>query len=224
VIVVAAVCPHPPLLVPELAAGAAGELDDLRRACDEAVGALATAEAVVAVGGDDHRAWTGFAPFGVEVPAGVDRPVPLSLLVGTWLLRRAGMSAEPVTVDVDAEPQACVRLGERLAADPRRLGLLVLGDGSICRGVRAPGYDDPRAPGYDARVSRALADVDTDSLLALDPELSAELGVAGRAAWQVAAAAVWASGGGWAGRVLYDAAPYGVAYLVATWVAEGAAG
>lgn len=223
-IVVAAVCPHPPLLVPELAAGAAGELDDLRRACDDAVGALAAAEAVVAVGGDDHRAWTGFAPFGVDVPGGVDRPVPLSLLVGVWLLKRAGLSAELVSVDVDAAPQACVRLGERLAADPRRLGLLVLGDGSNCRGVRAPGYDDPRAPVYDARVSRALAEVDTDTLLALDPGLSAELGVAGRAAWQVGAAAVRASGGGWTGRVLYDSAPYGVAYLVATWVAAEAAG
>jgi hypothetical protein len=50
----AAVCPSPPLLVPDLAAGAAGELDELRAACDAAVAALWSARpelvAVVGVG------------------------------------------------------------------------------------------------------------------------------------------------------------------------------
>jgi hypothetical protein len=35
-LVAAAVLPHPPVIVPEIAAGAAHELDDLRLACDEA--------------------------------------------------------------------------------------------------------------------------------------------------------------------------------------------
>ncbi len=46
----AAVCPHPPLLVPEVAAGAAPETDDLRAACRAAVATVAPYETVV-VGG-----------------------------------------------------------------------------------------------------------------------------------------------------------------------------
>ena len=46
-IAAAAVCPHPPLLVPEVAAGAAHELDDLRTACRAAVDTLAGHDVVV---------------------------------------------------------------------------------------------------------------------------------------------------------------------------------
>ena len=42
-LVAAAVCPHPPLLVPEVAGAAAPELDDLRAACDVAVARLLAA-------------------------------------------------------------------------------------------------------------------------------------------------------------------------------------
>jgi hypothetical protein len=219
VIAAAAVCPHPPLLVPELAAGAAAELDDLRAACDQAVRHLVAAatQALVMVG-SDGEAHAGFAPWGVDVPAPPAGLRPLSLLVGDWLLARNGVSgSEPLALPPDAPVAECARLGSKLAADPRRLALLVLGDASRCRGVKAPGYDDPRAQPYDAAVAGALAGADTDALLALDPGLSAELGVAGRAPWQVLAGAVLAGGGAWRGDLLYDAAPYGVAYLVATW-------
>jgi hypothetical protein len=52
VLVAAAVCPHPPLLVPEIAAGAATETEDLSQACRTAVGRLydASAEHLVMVG------------------------------------------------------------------------------------------------------------------------------------------------------------------------------
>ncbi|GAA2458241.1 class III extradiol dioxygenase subunit B-like domain-containing protein [Actinomadura vinacea] len=49
-LIYAAVCPHPPLLVPELAGDAAKELDALRAACGTAVRGLE--EAVRAAGGD----------------------------------------------------------------------------------------------------------------------------------------------------------------------------
>ncbi|NUS24745.1 MAG: hypothetical protein HOV92_11070, partial [Streptomyces sp.] len=42
-LVAAAVCPCPPLLVPEVAAGAAPELDPARAACTDALGVLAAA-------------------------------------------------------------------------------------------------------------------------------------------------------------------------------------
>jgi hypothetical protein len=219
VIAVAAICPHPPLLVPELAAGAAAELDDLRAACDQAVRHLveAGAQALVTVGADG-TSHPDFASWGVNVPAPPGGPRPLSLLIGDWLLARSGVACRESLVVHPAAPAAeCVRLGEHLAADPRRLALLVLGDASRCRGLKAPGYDDPRAQPYDAGVARALAGVDSEALLALDPGLSAELGAAGRSSWQVLAGAVRAGGELWRGDLLYDAAPYGVAYLVATW-------
>lgn len=90
-------------------------------------------------------------------------------------------------------------------------------DGSACRGEKSPGYDDPRALPYDQRVAGALADADLDVLLGLDPVVSAELKAAGRAPWQVLASAARAAGGGWRGELLHDAAPYGVAYFVASW-------
>jgi aromatic ring-opening dioxygenase LigB subunit len=134
------------MIVPQLAAGAAPELDDLRRSCDAAVARLRAA-----------------------------RP---DLVAG-------------------------------------RVALLAMGDGSACRDLKAPGYLDPRAKEYDGAVVKALAAADPAALLALDPALSAELMVAGRAPWQVLAGA--AAGAPMRGEVLYDAAPYGVQYTVAVW-------
>ncbi|PZM92173.1 MAG: hypothetical protein DIU79_12115, partial [Actinobacteria bacterium] len=59
-LVAAAVCPHPPLIVPEVAAGAAGELDELRAACDAALARLIAAGArrLVVVGpGVEERSY-----------------------------------------------------------------------------------------------------------------------------------------------------------------------
>src|SRR5690606_23884604 len=54
-LVAAAVCPCPPLLVPEVAAGAAAELDTARAACRDALGVLAAArpDLLVVVGPAD---------------------------------------------------------------------------------------------------------------------------------------------------------------------------
>ncbi|HET8662429.1 MAG TPA: class III extradiol dioxygenase subunit B-like domain-containing protein [Micromonosporaceae bacterium] len=238
-LVAAAVCPHPPLLVPELAAGAAAELDDLRTACVTAVDRLVgAADRVVVVGGGprtaNHHGRGSFARYGVPrtvLLSGQDQPdgpstaePPLSLLVGFWLLQQAapgpdggGPAVRGQAVAADAAPQACAALGRDLAAVPARVGLLVMGDGSACRGVRSPGYDDPRAEPFDAAVAGALARADVPALLSLDPALARQLQAAGRAPWQVLAGAAQATGGPWRGTVTYQAAPYGVAYLVACW-------
>ena len=92
--VAAAVCPHPPLLVPEIAAGAAAELDDLRAACDAAVTRLLAAQpdviVVVGTGSVTGRTttpcWGTFGPWGVPVevafePPGGHRVTDLSLRV-----------------------------------------------------------------------------------------------------------------------------------------------
>jgi hypothetical protein len=121
------------------------------------------------------------------------------------------------TVAAAAPPGDCAAWGADLAAGADRVALLAMGDGSACRGVKAPGYDDPRAAPYDRAVADALAAAAADALLRLDPYLSTELKAAGRAPWQALAGAADAAGHGWRGDLRYDAAPYGVAYFVATW-------
>nr|WP_051723976.1 hypothetical protein [Micromonospora chokoriensis] len=233
-LVAASVCPHPPLLVPEVAGSAAPELDELRAACDTSVRRLLAAEPDIVVllgtgpvtGPISTPATGSLQPWGVDldvplVPGQPDRGavLPLSLTIGAWLLARhetiAPVSA--VQVAADAGPAELAALADGVDAAGDRVALLVLGDGSACRGEKAPGYDDARALPYDQRVAAALADADLDVLLDLDPVVSAELKAAGRASWQVLAGAARAAGGGWRGELLHDTAPYGVAYFVASW-------
>ena len=245
-LVAAAVCPHPPLLVPEVAGSAAPELDDLRAACDTAVRRLLATDPdiVVLVGtgpvtGPIRTPATGsLQPWGVDldvplVPGQPDRGavLPLSLTIGAWLLNQhaasqpnhhaaslpAGARVTAVQVTADAGPAELAALADEVGAAGDRVASLVLGDGSACRGEKAPGYDDARALPYDQGVAAALADADLDALLDLDPVVSTELKAAGRAPWQVLAGAARAAGGGWRGELLHDSAPYGVAYFVASW-------
>ncbi|MTE21324.1 hypothetical protein F0L17_19845 [Streptomyces sp. TRM43335] len=233
-LVAAAVCPCPPLLVPEVAGGAAHEMDDARAACYDAIAVLAAArpDRLVVVGpaapagrGRHPGGAVGsFKPFGVdlEVVLGAgepaDRPLPPSLTVGAWLLGRTEWGAAPVEGLGVAEPlpgDRCAAVGREVAAGPERTALLVMGDGTICRTVKAPGYFDERAAGFDAAAARALGSADVEALLELDEETAYELGASGRACWQVLAGA--ARGAGLEGHLLYDQAPYGVGYLVASW-------
>jgi hypothetical protein len=222
----AAFAPSSPLLVPEIAGGAAAELQDVRTACDAAVSGLWAADpdlvAVVAVGGRTGEVpppYRGsFAPWGVpiDVSLSVDRAgqdhdeLPLAALLGLWLLARH----EPVgpvrvwTVDPAAEPADCAALGRAITADGR-VALLVLGDGAARHAA------DPRAESFDAAVLEALVDVDTARLLELDPGLAATLLATGRAPLQVLAGAAGAQK--LRSHVRYAAKPYGVGYFVASW-------
>ncbi|MEU2116912.1 class III extradiol dioxygenase subunit B-like domain-containing protein [Streptomyces sp. NPDC016459] len=242
-LVAAAVCPCPPLLVPEVATGAAPELDAARAACTDAVGLLAAArpDRLYVVGpapeGGVFAAGSAgtFAGFGVDLAVRLgesptedgpatggapadDRVLPSALAVGAWLLGRSGWAGAPIEglgVDEGAKPDVCSGIGRELAASAPRVALLVMGDGSACRTVKAPGYLDERAAGFDAQAARALGTADVTALLALDPELAHALKAAGRAPWQVLAGA--AEGAGLEGRLLFEDAPYGVGYFVAAW-------
>ncbi|OEJ34055.1 hypothetical protein [Streptomyces subrutilus] len=233
-LVAAAVCPAPPLLVPEVAAGAAAELGDARTACSDAVAVLAASRpdllVVVGAADQDHLgpypqgARGSFRGFGVEADVhlgeGEEGPrlLPPSLAVGAWLLRRARWGAAPVEglgVAQRLDAGRCLETGRELAAREARVALLVMGDGSACRTLKAPGYLDERAAAFDAAAARALGAADAAALAALDAELAAELLAAGRAPWQVLAGA--AEGAGLDGRLLYEDAPYGVGYFVAAW-------
>ncbi|MCC3769486.1 class III extradiol dioxygenase subunit B-like domain-containing protein [Streptomyces sp. UNOC14_S4] len=234
-LVAAAVCPCPPLLVPEVASGAASELDALRAACLDAVAVLAAArpDRLVVVGpagpadqGHHPQGAAGtFRGFGVDLdvrlgdgqPAG-ERVLPQSLTVAAWLLGRTGWATAPVEglgIGEWAGAEECLETGRGLAARGDRVALLAMGDGSACRTLKAPGYLDDRAEGFDAATARALGAADTGALAALDEDLARQLQAAGRAPWQVLAGA--AEGAGLRGALLHDEAPYGVGYFVAAW-------
>ncbi|MEV0094419.1 class III extradiol dioxygenase subunit B-like domain-containing protein [Streptomyces sp. NPDC050738] len=237
-LVAAAVCPCPPLLVPGVAAGAAAELDAARDACLDALGVLAASRpdrlVVVGPAGPEGRgahpqgAAGSFAGFGVdlEVRLGAfgpgdsvpERELPPSLSVAAWLLERTGWTDAPLEALGVGEPldtDRCLAAGRELAARAERVALLVMGDGSACRTLKAPGYLDERATAFDAGVARALGAADTAALAALDASLAYELKAAGRAPWQVLAGA--AEGARLGGELLYEDAPYGVGYFVAAW-------
>ncbi|MFC7329593.1 hypothetical protein [Marinactinospora rubrisoli] len=224
-LIAAAVCPHPPLLVPDLAGAAAHELDPVRAACDRAVRLLAAATpdrlVVVGPGGRTARhpadAAGGLAPYGVDLRVGVGPAVlPLALTVGRWLAERNGIEpAGFVELAADAGPRECRAAGAELAASAPRVAALVMGDGSARRTERSPGRFDDRAVGFDDAVDAALAAGDVAALAGLDPDLARELMAAGRPAWQALAGA--AEGAGLAAERLAYEAPYGVGYFVALW-------
>jgi hypothetical protein len=231
VLIAAAVCPHPPLLIPE-ATGVPGaghaELRRLRNACRQAVSALlAEHPDLIAVVGADPTAGprAGYPPqapgslhdFGIPFTVGEGPPsLPLSLTVGKWLLsghpapRTAWWGIAP-----DAAPAGCLRLGEKLAALAPRVALLAMGDGPARRARAAPGAADPEADRYDDRVAGALAAANPGALAALDPGQDGPLAVAGRAAWQVLAGA--AGRHAFTAQLRYRGVPFEVSYLVASW-------
>jgi hypothetical protein len=221
-VVAAAVCPHPPLLVPEVASGAASDLDDLRALCLTAVDKLATADRLVVVGTGpvatqyDADAAGSFTPYGAALQVGTGTPtLPLSLTVGAWLLNQSKAADLPrsyLSISASTPPTDCLALGRELAESNERPALLVMGDGSARRSEHSPVHLHPRAELFDSTVAAALHLADTTTLAALDPALATELHAAGRAPWQVLAATT-----GLTGDLLYHAAPYGVGYFVATW-------
>ncbi|MFI7434983.1 hypothetical protein [Micromonospora haikouensis] len=78
-LVAAAVCPHPPLIVPELAGAAAAELDELRRAADAAVARLLACapDGLVLLGTGPATGWIAPPAVGSFRPWGADLSVPL---------------------------------------------------------------------------------------------------------------------------------------------------
>jgi hypothetical protein len=235
-IVAAALCPGPPLLIRELT-GAAVVEQALRLACVEAVSELGAArpEVIVVVGVAERTGvWPAdsefdpavFAP-GPQVrrPAQATSPgaaartvadLPTSLGVGGYLLGAAEWAGERIlqAVGADAAPADCAALGADIAAMPGPVALLAMADGSARRTRKAPGYLDERSAGFDDDVRQAVEDGDLSALARLDAALARELMAAGRPAWQVLAGAL--AGRKVASEIRYDGDPFGVAYLVAS--------
>jgi len=217
--------PASPVLIPEVAQGAAHELDDLRAACRTAIRAASNgAERIVLVGaGPSPRTYGpgargSLAGFGVDLTVqlgtGEAGPVqlPPSLTVGAWLVRDA--LADPPPVTAHAFPGEPV-FPRSFDPDPAgKAALVVVGDGSARRSTTAPGYFDPRAEGFDAAVAGALRDGRAADL-AVDAASAEELLIGGATVWAAIAGELGSRA--WDARLLYDAAPYGVGYFVAVW-------
>jgi hypothetical protein len=223
VIVGAALTPGPPLLAPELSRSEP-EAARLRAACREAVAELADAapEVVVVVGPADRSAtWppdhrVDLARFGGRRPPGPAGDLPLSLGMGALLLDAVEFRGPRrlCSVAADAALPECLALAAEVRDAPGRTALVIVADGSARRSVKAPGYLDERAEPYDSAVGRAVAEGHLAALATLDPSLARELMAGGWPALQVLAGAF--TGSSTSATVWYDAAPFGVGYLVAT--------
>ena len=228
----AAFLPNPPVVVPAVASGAAGELELLRRASSEALlrvygdgtGRLAMLGPAGTSAVHSPVARGSLSGYGVSLEVHLGSPgcggaveLPLSLTVGAWLLGQAlGPSTGAVGFSVGPDFAASRAAVELLAlAESSRLTLVVMGDGSARRSTTAPGYLDPRAEPFDAAVAAALGDGDGEALADLDEVLGAELVAAGVPAWRAAGALL--AGGSYDAELLYSDAPYGVGYFAAVW-------
>src|SRR5579859_1281126 len=226
-IVAAALCPAPPLLVRELN-GAGQVVPDLRAASLAAAAELAAAapQVIVVIGTADQTAtWPASGVFDLAAfaPAGHARPggpppdgLPAPLGIGAWLLTSAGYEGDRVLRSVGRNETVgrCADIGAELAGARARVAVLAMADGSARRTLKAPGYLDERSAGFDAVVENAVRSGQLDPLLSEDEGLADELMATGRPAWQVLAGAL--RGRKVASDVRYCDDPFGVAYLVAS--------
>lgn len=200
--------PTTPLLIPEIATGASGDLARLRRhalaavdwACD---GARDTA---VLVPGDQQAELDDWALDGFGVRVGTGDPVTLPVAIAGWLL--GGRTARVVGAELAA------------AALPAADAVLVMGDGSCARGPRAPGHMHPDAITFDERALHVLRTGDPAALARLDPMTARAVGASGPPVWRCLAPLLAE-----VDQARMDVAedPFGVLYLVARWTARWAA-
>jgi hypothetical protein len=229
-IVSAAVVPHPPLLLKALSgAERVPEVEELREAAEQAIARVLAdqPDVVFGVGGAQSSCrWPVGASLAKFAYLGQPRPdrttLPLSLSVIAELMPRGAISKmELHSIASDASLEGAVAFGRALARRAQRVGLVVAGDGSARRGVKAPGNLDPRALHFDETIRAAFAHGDMRMLRSIDPLLAEQLMVAGRAAWQVLAGALEERT--FRADFIYCSDPFGVNYMVAHW-ADAATG
>ena len=213
-------------MVPELAAGAAAELADLRDAVTEAAASLPQRWVAIGVGPADdvfgpQRVGT-FAGYGVDVrialsPDAADAPaqLPLCVLIAGWLRGQANPEArsEVRVYAPDHDVDAALAHGRRLRAeideadDP--VGVLVIADGAHTLTAPAPGGYNPASVPVQHAVDDVLARGHIAALTALPTN------IVGRVAFQVLAGL--AEPEARSCTEFYRGAPYGVGYFVGVW-------
>jgi hypothetical protein len=215
-----AIIPSAPVMVPELAAGAADELADLRQAVFAAAASLPDRWIAVGAGAVDaalspNSAGT-FAGYGVDVRCALSpeggplTELPLCALIAGWVRGQARPDAR-VEVRVYTDHPAAETRGRALraeideSADP--IGVLVVADGAHTLTPPAPGGYDPDSIPLQAALDDALAAGDVGVLTRL-PD-----GIVGRVAYRVLSGL----GEPRSTEELYRGAPYGVGYFVGIW-------
>jgi hypothetical protein len=213
-------------MVPELAAGAAAELTDLRDAVTEAAASLPQRWVAIGVGPADdvfgpQRVGT-FAGYGVDVrialsPDTAEAPaqLPLCVLIAGWLRGQANPEAraEVRVYAADHDVDAALAHGRRLRAeideadDP--VGVLVIADGAHTLTAPAPGGYNPASVPVQHAVDDVLARGHIAALTALPTN------IVGRVAFQVLAGL--AEPEARSCTEFYRGAPYGVGYFVGVW-------
>lgn len=211
-------------MVPELAAGAAPELADLREAVFTAVAGLPPRWIAVGVGHPDadisaHHVGT-FAGYGVDLrvslsPGAYGDPaaMPLCALITGWVRGAARADAcADVRVYADAhDADTALAHGRRLRAEideaADAIGVLVVADGLTTLTQSAPGGFDPESAFLQAELDEALATGDAAALARLPGN------VVGRVAYQVLAGLAEPR----SAKELYRGAPYGVGYFAGVW-------
>jgi len=222
--------PSAPLLVGDLAAGAASELDGLRAQCERVLGDVLTAavDSVVLISSGRLTGWLpedakgSLRGFGVDVRAGLGvstdgsrEVLECGHVVGAWMLDRHGYRGRRHALVV--ADGAGVAAGELLGDVAGSCALLVMGDGSARLSVKAPGYFDPGAQAFDNEVRHALSSGDPRVLAKVDPGAARVQIASGYDGWQAVASAVAGEGRStWRARCHYEA-PYGVGYFAASW-------
>lgn len=221
-----AIVPSAPVMVDELASGAAAELTDLREAVFGAAARLPARWMAVGTGRTDSvvrsRQSGTFAGYGADVPITLspgrpDAPteLPLCALVTGWVRGQVNPDAyaEVRVYAVDHGVDAARERGRRLraeideAADP--VGVLVVADGANTLTQSAPGGFDPDSIPVQSALDDALGAGDAPALTRL-PDT-----IVGRVAYQVLAGL--ADPGPRSAEELYHGAPYGVGYFVGVW-------
>lgn len=224
-----ALVPSAPVLVPELASGAAAELTALSAAVRAAAGELPRRWVAVGSGPADDVIGPGavgtFGGYGADVrvalsPGATAAPVrlPLCALIAGWLRGQVDPAADvEVRVFADAlDADTALARGRALRAEldesPEPVGVLVVADGANTLTPAAPGGHDPDSPPRQEVLDDALAAGDLAALAGLLPHPE---GPVGRVAYQVLAGL--AAPAPIESRELFRDAPYGVGYFVGVW-------
>jgi aromatic ring-opening dioxygenase LigB subunit len=197
----------------EVAPGATGSLAPYGAAVTTTLPAT-PAQAAAPAGGD----WLDRH----DLPSGRLTELPLSLAIAGWLLGQAAGECPVGRVAAFGVPasmrvEQAVATGRALAgAVPagEHVGLLAMGDLSARRTPKAPATFHPAAEEFDRQIADAMRKADLARLLDADPRLAAELRVGGMATLWLLAGAFHDAGPQLRTEVLYEAAPFGVGYLV----------
>jgi hypothetical protein len=224
VLTTVAIIPSAPVLVPELAGTAAGEVADLRDAVLRAAAALPDRWVAVGVGATDARigpaAAGTFAGFGVDVPVALSpgtypvEHLPLCALMAGWVRARARPGAVAQVrchggSDDDTAKANGRSLRAELDAAAEPVGVLIVADGCHTLTPSAPGGYQPEDIAVQQDLDDGLARGDISALTGL------AAAVVGRVAFGVLAGL--AEPAPRSAVELYRGCPYGVGYFAGVW-------